>query len=378
MMKLRLKWIVIAAAVVALGAGGFHTWQTRKQQKLLIDAQQAAQKDRASVQLAATDVVTVQTLVLSQGLPISGQTKAVNAAFVKARVAGELQGLQVREGDFVQAGQVLARVDSTEYAARLRQSQQQAQAAKAQVDIAQRSFDNNRALVDQGFISKTGLDASASNLAAAQASFSAAQSGAEVLQKAVEDTVLRAPIAGQVAQRLAQNGERVAIDGRVVEIVDVRRLELEATVAVAEAMQVRVGQSAQLSFEGAAQPVAARVVRINPSATPGSRAVMVYLAITGNEALRQGLYAQGLLATGSVSALALPLSAVRTDKPAPYVQMLEGDRVRHVPVVMGARGELNQQTMVEVSGLSAGAQILIGGVGPMLADTVVSLAAGAK
>ena len=378
MMKLRLKWIVIAAAVVALGAGGFHTWQTRKQQKLLIDAQQASQKDRASVQLAATDVVTVQTLVLSQGLPISGQTKAVNAAFVKARVAGELQGLQVREGDFVQAGQIIARVDSTEYAARLRQSQQQAQAAKAQVDIAQRSFDNNRALVDQGFISKTGLDASASNLAAAQASFSAAQSGADVLQKAVEDTVLRAPIAGQVAQRLAQNGERVAIDARVVEIVDVRRLELEATVAVAEAMQVRVGQSAQLSFEGAAQPVAARVVRINPSATPGSRAVMVYLAITGNEALRQGLYAQGLLATGSVSALALPLSAVRTDKPAPYVQMLEGDRVRHVPVVMGARGELNQQTMVEVSGLSAGAQILIGGVGPMLADTVVSLAAGAK
>ena len=378
MMKLRIKWIVIAAAVVGLGAGGFHTWKTRKQQKQLIEAQQAAQKDRPSVQLAATDVVTVQTLLLSQGLPISGQTKAVNAAFVKARVAGELQELQVREGDFVQAGQIIARIDSTEYAARLRQAQQQAQAAKAQVDIAQRSFDNNRALVDQGFISKTGLDASASNLAAAQASFSAAQAGAEVLQKALEDTVLRAPIAGQVAQRLAQNGERVAIDARVVEIVDVRRLELEATVAVAEAMQVRVGQSAQLSFEGAAQPVAARVVRINPNATPGSRAVMVYLAITGNEALRQGLYAQGLLATGSVSALALPLSAVRTDKPAPYVQMLEGNRVRHVPVILGTRGELNQQTMVEVSGLAAGAQVLMGGVGPMLADTLVSTNGGAK
>ncbi len=378
MMKLRVKWIVIAAAVLALGAGGFHTWQTRKQQKQLIEAQQASQKDRPSVQLAASDVVTVQTLLLSQGLPISGQTKAVNSAFVKARVAGELQDLQVREGDFVQAGQIIARVDSTEYLARLRQAQQQTQAAKAQVEIAQRSFDNNRALVDQGFISKTALDASASNLAAAQASFSAAQSGADVLQKAVDDTVVRAPIAGQVAQRLAQNGERVAVDGRVVEIVDVRRLELEATVAVAEAMQVRVGQSAQLNFEGSAQPVAARVVRINPSTTPGSRAVLVYLSITGNETLRQGLYAQGLLATGTVSALALPLSAVRTDKPAPYVQMLEGDRVRHVPVVLGARGELNQQTMVEVSGLIAGTQVLIGGVGPMLADTVVSLAAGAK
>jgi hypothetical protein len=76
--------------------------------------------------------------------------------------------------------------------------------------------------------------------------------------------------------------------------------------------------------------------------------------------------------------LALPLSAVRTDKPAPYVQLLDGDRVRHLPVVLGARGESNQQTMVAVSGVPEGAQVLIGGVGPMQADTVVSLNGGAK
>jgi len=377
-MKLSLKWTLLVGGLVALGAGGFHTWQSRVQQKQLIASQQQSEKSRPTVQLSPTDVVTVQSLTLSQGLQISGQTKAVNSAFVKARVAGELQGLQVREGDFVQAGQTIARVDSTEYAARLRQAQQQAQAAKAQVEIAQRSFDNNRALVDQGFISKTGLDASASNLAAAQANYLAAQSGVDVLQKAVDDAVLRAPIAGQVAQRLVQNGERVAVDGRIIEIVDLRNLELEATVGVAEAMQVRVGQSAQLSFEGAAQPVLARVVRINPNATPGSRAVTLYLAISGNGALRQGLYAQGLLATGSVTGLTLPLSAVRTDKPAPYVQALVENNVRHVPVGLGARGELDQQTMVAVSGLEAGAIVLAGGVGPMLAGTVVTLVGGAK
>jgi hypothetical protein len=377
-MKFRLKWLLIVITVAALCAGGLHTWQTRNAQKQLIEAQQASQKSRPSVQLAPSDLVTLQTVVLSQGLQISGQTKAVDSAFVKARAAGELQDLRVREGDFVQAGQVVARVERTEYSARLRQAQQQALAAQAQVDIAQRSFDNNRALVDQGFISKTGLDASASNLAAAQASLAAAQSGADVLQKALDDTVLRAPISGQVSQRLVQNGERVAVDARVLEIVDLRRLELEASVAVAEALSVRLGQSAQLNFEGAAQPVAAKVVRINPSATPGSRAVMVYLAISSKEALRQGLYAEGFLATGTVSAPALPLSAVRTDKPTPYVQTLEGDRVRHVPVVLGARGSVNQQTMVEVSGLAQGAQVLAGGVGPMLVDTVVSLTGGAK
>jgi len=377
-MKLSFKWILLGSGLIALGAGGFHTWQSRVQQKQLVASQQASEKARPTVQLSPSDVVTVQSLTLSQGLPISGQTKAINSAFVKARVAGELQGLQVREGDFVQAGQIVARVDSTEYAARLRQAQQQAQAAKAQVEIAQRSFDNNRALVDQGFISKTGLDASASNLAAAQASYLAAQSGVDVLQKAVDDAVLRAPIAGQVAQRLVQNGERVAVDGRIIEIVDLRNLELEAAVGVAEAMQVRVGQVAQLSFEGAAQPVLARVVRINPNAALGSRAVTVYLAISGNGQLRQGLYAQGLLATGNVTDLALPLSAVRTDKPAPYVQALMGDQVRHVPVQIGSRGELDQQTMVVVRGLEAGATVLVGGVGPMLAGTVVKLVGGAK
>lgn len=377
-MKLRLKWLLLGATVVALGAGGWHTFQSRKQQKQLIEAQQEAQKNRLAIQLAPGDVLTVQTLQLSQGLPISGQTKAVDSAFVKARVAGELQDLQVREGDFIKAGQIVARVDSTEYAARLRQAQQQAQAAKAQVDIAQRSFDNNRSLVDQGFISKTSLEASASTLAAAQASFSAAQAGAQVLQKSLDDAVLRAPIAGQVSQRLAQNGERVGVDARILEIVDVRRLELEATVAVADALQVRVGQSAQLRFDGASQPVAAKVVRMNPNATSGSRAVMIYLAIASAEALRQGLYAEGLLATGTVEALALPLSAVRTDKPLPYVQAVVNGRVRHMPVTLGTRGALNDQTMVAVSGVPEGTVVLIGGVGPMQVDTEVTLTAGVK
>jgi hypothetical protein len=106
--------------------------------------------------------------------------------------------------------------------------------------------------------------------------------------------------------------------------------------------------------------------------------VTVYLAISGNGQLRQGLYAQGLLATGNVTDLALPLSAVRTDKPAPYVQVLLGDQVRHIPVQIGSRGELDQQTMVVVRGLEAGATVLVGGVGPMLAGTVVKLVGGAK
>jgi biotin carboxyl carrier protein len=230
-------------------------------------------KVQAVVELAASDVIKAEMRELAQGLPISGSLRAINSAVVKARAAGELQGLTVREGDVVKAGQIVARIDSTEYGARVKQAQEQADSAKAQIDIAQRQWDNNKALMDQGFISKTALDTSLNNFNAAQANHKAALAAVEMARKTLDDTVLRAPISGVVAQRLAQPGERVALDGRVIEIVDLSRLELEATLSAADSMNVRVGQEALLQIEGST-PARGRQGRAHhPSAQAGSRGV---------------------------------------------------------------------------------------------------------
>ena len=370
-MKRWLKWIVIAVVVALLALGVLRALSARKATKEALESQQAAQKAQPTIALTATDSVQAKTMELSQGLAISGSLKAASSAFVKARVAGELQGLTVREGDFVKVGQVIAHVDPTESRARARQAQQQAESARAQVDIAKRSFDNNRSLVEQGFISKTALDSSIATLSSAEANYRAAQAGAEVATKALEDTVLRAPISGQIAQRLAQTGERVAIDARIVEIVDLSRLELEASLSAADSLTVKVGQSAELTIEGAAKPVAAKVVRVNPTAVAGSRAVLAYLALESNSGLRQGLFAQGTLATGNARVLALPLNAVRTDKPQPYVQLLTNGQVSHTTVTLGARGAADGYTMVEVAGIPENAEVLSGTVGPVREGTLV-------
>ena len=370
-----IKSVIALALLLLIIFGVVRALSARKAQQLALSAAAAA-KDQALVELVVTDVVQAKMLDVLQGLPVSGTLKAINSAVIKARVSGELQGLALREGDYVKAGQVIARVEASEYQSRVRQAREQAESAKAQVDLVQRQYDNNKALVDQGFISKTALDASLANLNAAQSTYRAAQAATDVTGKSLADTVLKSPISGQVSQRLAQPGERVGVDSKIIEVVDLSRLELEVSLSAADAAQVAVGQSAELKIEGASQPASAKVARINPSAQAGSRSVLAYLSLdnapSGNALpLRQGLFAQGRLGTARAQLLAVPLSCVRTDKPAPYVVVIENGKVLHRTVELGTRGMANGENVVAVQGLVEGTQVVRASVGYLREGTMV-------
>ncbi len=375
-LKTKIWGLVALLAAVALGYGLWRKSSAPPAPPPVVKAAPAAFMD-----IKPTDVITAQTQTLVQSLPISGNLKALNTVVVKARVAGEILELNGREGDSVKAGQVVARIDPTEYQRRLRQAEQQADAAKTQIDIAKRQYDNNKALVDQGFISKTTLDTSYATLAGAEATYNAALAGADVARKTLEDAVLRAPISGQVAARLAQPGERASIDARLLDIVDLGSLELEATLSPADSVDVRVGQEAWLNMEGRSEPIKAMVKRINPNVQSNSRSVLVYLGLQNTSGLRQGMYGQGALKLRQSQAIALPLDAVRTDKPQPYVQLIEKDKVVHHIVTTGTRGQLLGQAdsvvWVSVQGLPANSQVLPASVGALREGMLIRLASPA-
>jgi RND family efflux transporter MFP subunit len=377
-MKRSTLWILSAVAAAVVIAGTARWASQRKPAANVAQTTPVANQ----IELSASDVVPATQMDMVLGLPVSGTLKASQSAMVKARVAGELMDLVVREGDEVKAGQVIARIDPTEYQARERQAKQQADAALAQVEIAQKQFDNNKALVDQGFISQTALQNSSASLNGAKATHMAAMAALDVARKALDDASIRSPISGQIAQRLAQPGERMALDARIVEVVNLSQLELEAALPSADASLVRAGMKAQLKIEGMDEPVTAKVLRISPAAQAGSRSVLVYLGVVGQDGLRQGLFAEGTLGTRTVKGLAVPLSSVRTDKPQPYVQVVEADQVRHVTVQTGTRSEKTTQnitlTWVEVQGLAEGAQVLTASAGAVREGTQVKFTAGVR
>lgn len=341
----------------------------------------AASAPQQALELAPGDVAQAVKTQLSSLLAVSGGIRAQQSAIVKAKVAGELKSLLVREGDSVKAGQSLGQIDATEYQWRLKQAEDQAMAAKAQLDIAERTLENNRALVNQGFISKNALDTSVSSAAGAAASLQAARAAAEIARKAVGDAQVLAPIAGLVSQRLVQPGERVPIDGRIVEIVDLSRLELEAQIAPEDVVQLRVGQAATLQIDGLAEPMAAKVVRINPSAQAGSRAVLAYLELAPGAAglgVRQGLFARGGIELTRREALVVPASALRFDQAKPYVLVVENGKAVARVVSTGARGDVavngKAEAAVEITGgIEPGANVLRGTVGALREGTLVKL-----
>ena len=367
-MKNKRIWILSAIALAVVIVGGARMASKRKASAL---ATPSTASTSARIELAQSDVLTANTRKLTLSLPISGTVQSTATAMIKAKVAGELLKVHVREGDVVRAGQVLAEVDPTEYLARVRQAQQQADAALAQVSIAQRQYDNNNALVQQGFISSTALQSSLASLQTAQANHAAALAALDIARKSLNDARLISPIEGVVSQRLMQPGERVAPEARIVEVVNLSHMELQAALSAEDATQVSIGMQAQLQVEGVREPVTARVLRISPSAQVGSRSVVIYLGVQGRTGLRHGAFAQGELGTQTVQTLAVPLSAVRTDKPQPYVQVVQQGKVAHIPIQPGARVQEDGQTWASVEGLNEGAQVLLASAGAVAEGTIV-------
>ncbi len=375
-LKLTPKRIIIALVVIALAGGIWRALSAKRTQQLA--ASDAAQT-QGQIEFSQNDVFTAEVREITQGLAVSGTVKALNYAVIKARVAGEVKEIKVREGDSVTAGQVLARIDPVEYQRRFEQAQEQASAAKSQMEIAQRQWDTNKALVDQGFISKTALDNSLASFQGAVASHKAAIAGADVAHKSLDDSVLRAPFSGVIAVRAAQLGERVGIDAKVLELVDLRQLEVEAPLSPSDSLDIKMGQTARLQIEDRADLVTAHVTRMSPSAQAGSRSVLVYLTIDKPAGLRHGLFAKGTLGLVNSQVMAVPLTSVRTDHPSPYVQVVEkvGEtmQVRHQTVEMGIRGNdasgKDPQDWVEVKGLAIGSVVLKGQVGAMREGMVV-------
>jgi len=295
-----------------------------------------------TLEFTPADLVRVEAQPLSRWLPVSGALQPVRQATVKAKVSGDVRQITVREGETVQSGQLLARIDTADLEAKLVERMGALESAKAQLALAEKTRATNNALLKQNFISQNAFDNSESTLSVALGSVKSAEAQVQLARNALRDAIALSPLTGIVAKRHVQPGEKVAFDSPLVTVVDLKDMELQAMVPAVDVPELAMGKAVELSIDGFGERrFTGRIERMNPSTEPGTRAILVYVGIPNPDAaLRGGMFATGRIALAASAPVAtLPATAVRTEGGQTFVWTVEGGKLVRRMVVTGRRDD---------------------------------------
>ena len=331
---------------------------------------------------AATDpppvsaaVITVAAESYPLTIPVTGTLVSHTRVEVKAEVIGHIARFDKEEGDRVEAGQPVVWVDDENSKLAERQAETAVGAAEASLDRARLIESHSRVeleraenLLKSGGITDKDLKAAQLACRDATAQVALAQAQAEqmraslaVAQKRVRDTVIYAPVAGEIQRKVLNKGSYVEAPTHIFTIVDNRRLELESPIASADLASIRPGQGVTfhvnsypaMKFEG-------RVIDINPSLEEQTRSAKVRIQVSNTgDKLKAGLFADGEILTGTTAgAIVVPASAVyRDDRSAKsaYVFTISGGKAVRCNVRIGHERDSRLEI---VEGLHAGEQLI--------------------
>ena len=232
---------------------------------------------------SAAAVVQVQPLsqvALHPERQASAQVVARNEARLAAEVGGVLQRWSVDVGQSVRAGQELARLDATDLELARERARAARDAARARLDLVQTQLRRARELQAQGFLSPEALNARETELALLSAELASAEAALQTAERQLAKAVLRAPFAGTVTQRLAQQGEMVAPGTVLFVLAQTADVELQAALSPAEVAELRAGAQPRFVTDDG-QVRAARLLRVVPTVAPATRLQTVRLALQG-------------------------------------------------------------------------------------------------
>ncbi|AXK39504.1 efflux RND transporter periplasmic adaptor subunit [Crenobacter cavernae] len=344
-MKLSLQSLIAAvtAALIVAGCGQHEA------------AKPAATPPR---QLDASDIVEASAQPLAQTVPFTGTLKPLNEALVAARVEGTLAEVNVRAGQPVRLGQVLAVIANEALRQTVAEQEAQLTNQEARLKLARVKLDRQRELFTKGFISKLALDELESDFAVQAGSLRVQQAQLKRAREDLSDTVVRAPIAGVVFERAKNPGERIARNEKLFGVADLSELEIAASLPSREGAALSPGMRARFTVEGMPGEFSANVARINPVASTSTRTFEAYLRVSNPDGrLKAGQFARGGVVLHEVDDfVVLPASAVREREKSPWVLVVKNGRLSRAQVKVELESEADRR--VAVSGIVPGQTVV--------------------
>ena len=263
------KTLILLASAAAIVAGGGVVWQTSRG----LSAQTAA-SDKAKVAAAAqrplelipAELHTIKSRGLLDTVRFTGATQPIDQTVVKARVSGRLAEVLVREGDKVTKGQLLARFETTELQAKVNERQSALDAARADARWTSRDRADKEQLASRNIVSQSAADQARSTAESKISMVAVSEAQLEVARKNLADAEVVAPFDGVVGERIANQGESLPMDGKILALLDTSRVEISAQMPAADVVRLRIGQAATATLEGFGdKPFKGQITRISPT-----------------------------------------------------------------------------------------------------------------
>ena len=307
----------------------------------------------------AVTTITASREPWPSSLNAIGTAAAVQGVTVSADLPGTVEKIEFASGQAVQAGQVLALLDT-------RQEQAQLAAAEAERDLARLTYDRLKGLLDQRVVSRAEFDQ-------AVATYQGAEARAGEIRATIARKTIRAPFSGILGLRQANLGQYLAGGAAVVTLQSLDPIYVNFGVPQQTAGQIRVGRSVGVQTDGdgaGAQLRDARVTAIDSTVDEGTRNIQVQATLPNPDGrLRPGMFVHVDVAVGaSQDVIALPASAVSY---APYGDSVfvvaelkdpAGKAYRGVRQQVVTVGPARGDQVAILSGLHSGDEVVTSGV----------------
>lgn len=334
-MKLDNKWfgiiLFVALTLIFLYMAGFFS------EKL------PTENSAKTNMIDANSVTTHKMIATSEAVvrQFPGVVVAEQHADIAARLTASVVEVLVKVGDQVKQGDVLARLESDDLDARVRQSEQALSSAQAQLNAARKEFTRVKTLLNRKLIPQSQYDQAESTLRTAQANFNQAQAAVSEAETTFGYSIITAPFDGLITQKPIDKGDTATPGALLLSMYNPDSLEIEVNFAESVMPYVNYDKSVDVTFPSYDLAASARIKEITPSADANSRSFAVKLQFTSPTAIYPGTFAKVSLPLNDDIVLKVPKEAVYQVGQLDYVKVLkEGGEVETRLVQLGDTGRV--------------------------------------
>ncbi len=303
-----------------------------------------------------TSAVEVVRLIGTFTEPVPASVEAREATIISSRLLARITSIDVRAGDYVEAGQLLLTLESTDLQARVMQAKEQVRAVEARLTEARQNLERAEELHQKRLIAIADRDAAQANASSLEADLAAARQALEEAETAMSYAEIRSPISGRVVDRFAEPGDTASPGATLLSLYNPFSLWVEARVREQLALSLGMGQELQVEIPSSEKVLTARIEEIVPAADPGSRSFLVKALLSYEQGLLPGMYARLQVPAGERSRLVIPVDRVAEVGQLDVIWVAQSSGVTRRFVRLGRPSGDN---LVEViSGLEEGEKVL--------------------